>query len=79
MVTVEVDQRVALVSSAFTEIARELEMQRARLSALEEEFGRIDDIGQQNAALVEQAAAAAENLNASASRLASSALQFRVA
>lgn len=79
VVTVEVDQRVALVSTAFTEIARELEMQRGRLSALEDEFGRIDDIGQQNAALVEQAAAAAENLNASASRLASSALQFRVA
>ena len=79
VVTAEVDQRVARVSGAFMAIAKQLDMQRGRLGSLEQEFARIDDIGQQNAALVEEAAAAAENLNHSAGQLAASALQFRVA
>jgi len=45
---------------------------------LEGDFSRIDDIGMQNAALVEQAAAAATSLQESAARLAISAQAYRV-
>ena len=74
----EVDSRVAQVSPAFMAIAAEHDWQRDCLQSLQDEFSRIDDIGQQNAALVEQAAAAAEGLNESAIELSSAAMRFEL-
>ena len=77
-VSANVSSCVAEMSSAFGTIANRLGQQEERLSMLEGDFSRIDDIGMQNAALVEQAAAAATSLQESAARLAISAQAYRV-
>ncbi len=73
----DLENRVAKVSELIAEISAATLEQSSGLSQVTESVGDLDQITQQNAALVEQSAAASESLKHQAQRLAQAIAVFR--
>jgi methyl-accepting chemotaxis protein len=72
----EVVAAVQRVSSIMTEISAATQQQRAGIEQVNEAVARMDQVSQQNAALVEEEAAAAQSLNELAHQLTSAVAAF---
>jgi methyl-accepting chemotaxis protein len=66
------------VTAMMTEISDASAEQTAGIQQVNQAIGQMDDVTQQNAALVEQAAAAAESLEEQAQKLSGTMAQFKV-
>ncbi|MES2262751.1 MAG: methyl-accepting chemotaxis protein [Pseudomonadota bacterium] len=74
----EIVDGINRVAALMADIAAASEQQRGGIASVEAAMGEIDNVTQQNAALVEQAAAAADNLRALAAELARAVSVFRL-
>jgi methyl-accepting chemotaxis protein len=74
----EIVTSVGRVTAIMTEIATASAEQSAGIEQVNQAIAQMDDVTQQNAALVEQAAAAAESLEEQAAMLAESMKHFRL-
>ena len=74
----EIVTSVKRVAAIMGEIASASHEQRAGIEQVNEAVGQMDDITQQNAALVEEAAAASETMQAQAQKLAELVDVFRL-
>ncbi|MCH7344327.1 methyl-accepting chemotaxis protein [Pelomonas sp. CA6] len=73
-----VNERIATVRSGVEGIAEDAHAESTRMEALRDSLDEIDEMARQNAALVEQAAAAAASLNRQAEQMTSLAGRFRL-
>jgi methyl-accepting chemotaxis protein len=71
------ESKVSRVSDLISEISAATEQQSGGLTLVSSSVASLDQITQQNAALVEQSAAASENLKCQANRLAEAISAFR--
>lgn len=71
-------ERVSRVSTVIDELSRATNEQSTGIGQVNQAITQLDDMTQQNAALVEQSAAAAESLNQQAQRLATTVGAFRL-
>ena len=74
----DIVNRVHQVSKLISEISSATSAQSAEIGSIGQAVGEIDDTTQQNAALVEQSAAAAESLQRQAGRLAEAVNVFKL-
>ncbi|WP_456268949.1 methyl-accepting chemotaxis protein [Kushneria sp. AK178] len=74
----EIVERVERVSTVIDELSRATGEQSTGIGQVNQAITQLDDMTQQNAALVEQSAAAAESLNQQAQRLATTVGAFRL-
>jgi len=74
----EIVENVRLVVEVIGEITTATAEQSSGISSVNNSVGTLDEMTQQNAALVEQSAAAATSLNEQANRLVGAVSQFRV-
>ncbi|WP_456268950.1 methyl-accepting chemotaxis protein [Kushneria sp. AK178] len=74
----EIVERVERVSTVIDELSRATGEQSTGIGQVNQAITQLDDMTQQNAALVEQSAAAAESLNQQAHRLATTVGAFRL-
>lgn len=74
----EIVERVGRVSTVIEELSRATNEQSTGIGQVNQAITQLDDMTQQNAALVEQSAAAAESLNQQAQRLATTVGAFRL-
>ncbi|WP_050985662.1 hypothetical protein [Rubrivivax gelatinosus] len=74
----EVHESIARVSALIADIAEAGSTQGQDIGQLSEAIGRLDTMTQQNAALVEQLAAAAKSLEGQSDRLGTAVTSFRV-
>jgi methyl-accepting chemotaxis protein len=75
----EIRQAVKRVSDIISEIAAASQEQSAGIEQVGHAVGQMDQVTQQNAALVEEAAAAAQSLDEQAGKLRDCVGQFRMA
>ncbi|GHC24487.1 chemotaxis transducer [Kushneria pakistanensis] len=74
----EIVERVGRVSTVIEELSRATNEQSTGIGQVNQAITQLDDMTQQNAALVEQSAAAAESLSQQAQRLATTVGAFRL-
>ncbi|WP_227875974.1 methyl-accepting chemotaxis protein [Kushneria konosiri] len=74
----EIVERVGRVSTVIDELSRATNEQSTGIGQVNQAITQLDDMTQQNAALVEQSAAAAESLSQQAHRLATTVGAFRL-